>query len=404
MNVEKIRSDFPIFSQKIHGHPLVYLDNSATTQKPKQVIDCIVSFLSTYNSNVHRSGYLISEQASTLYESARRKVQEFIQAKHVEEIIFTSNTTAAINLVASSFGKQFVDKDDEIIVSEMEHHSNIVPWQQICKEKKAILKVIPFNDNGILDLEVFEELLSKKTIIVALSHVSNTLGTINPINKIIDRAHDYNVPVLIDAAQSIQHLPINVQNLDCDFLVFSGHKMYAETGIGVLYAKECWLKQLNPITFGGGMIEHVSFEKTTFTQPPLKFEAGTGNITAAISLGAAIDYIKNIGLKSIMNHENQLISYAIDELQNLDGIKIYGNPSNRCGLVSFNLDKIYHYDAMMILDKLGIAVRSGKHCAEPVMQHYAIPGTIRASVAMYNNKNDIDRLIKGLEKVQEMHG
>ncbi len=403
MNIEKIRLDFPILSQKINGYPLAYLDNSATTQKPQQVIDSIISFFSTYNSNVHRSGYSLSEQASSLYESSRKKVQEYIHAKHAEEIIFTTNTTDAINLVASSFGKTFVTKDDEILISEMEHHSNIVPWQQLCKEKKAVLKIVPFTDDGILIIEELERLLSKKTKLIALSFVSNTLGSINPVREIIRLAHDQNVAVLIDAAQAVQHFPINVQDLDCDFFVFSGHKMYAEPGVGVLYAKQPWPNKLPPIKFGGGMVDRVSFENTTFAPPPLKFEAGTGNISAVISLGSAVDYIKKIGINHIKKHEDSLVTYAVDKLRSFDGLTTYGNPPERCALISFNIKKVHHFDAMMILDKLGIAVRSGKHCAEPVMNHYNISGAIRASFALYNTKEEIDRLIKGLKKVQEMH-
>jgi cysteine desulfurase/selenocysteine lyase len=403
MNIEKIRSDFPILTQRINGYPLTYLDNSATTQKPQQVIDSIISFFSTYNSNVHRSGYALSEQASTLYESSRKKVHEYIKAKHAEEIIFTTNTTEAINLVATSFGKAFVSKDDEIIISEMEHHSNIVPWQQLCKEKKAVLKILPFSDDGVLIVDELERLLTKKTKMIALSFVSNTLGSINPVKEIIRIAHDQNVPVLIDGAQAVQHFPINVQDLDCDFFVFSGHKMYAEPGVGVLYAKQSWLNSLSPIKFGGGMVDRVSFENTTFSPPPLKFEAGTGNISAVISLGSAIDYIKKIGINHIKKHEDGLLTYGLNKLQSLDGLTIYGDSPERCGLISFNIKKVHHFDAMMILDKFGIAVRSGKHCAEPVMDHYNISGAIRASFAVYNTEEEIDRLIKGLKKVQEMH-
>jgi cysteine desulfurase/selenocysteine lyase len=401
-NLEKIRSDFPILTQKIHGHPLVYLDNSATTQKPKQVIDSIVSFYNTSNGNVHRSGYSLSQSASNLYESSRQRVKKFIDAETTEQIIFTSGTTESINLVAHSFGKNNVTKGDEIIISEMEHHSNIVPWQQLCKEKKAVLKIIPFNDDGVLLIDQFEKMLNKKTKLVALTFVSNTLGTINPIREIIKIAHDFDVPVLVDAAQAVPHFRINVHKLDCDFFVFSGHKMYAGTGVGVLYAKQKWLEIIPPFKYGGGMVDSVSFEKTTFSKPPLKFEAGTSNISAVISLGKAIEYLTKIGIKSINEHEHDLLFYALDQLGSFDGLTIYGNPPQRCSIISFNLKHVHHYDAMMILDKLGIAVRSGKHCAEPVMHHYKIPGTIRASFALYNTKEEIDILIKGIKKVQEM--
>ncbi len=403
MNIEQIRSDFPILSQKVNGYPLIYLDNSATTQKPQQVIDSIVTFLSTYNSNIHRSGYFLSEQASFFYESSRKKVQNFINAKHSEEIIFTANTTDAINLVATSLGKSFVSKDDQIIISEMEHHSNIVPWQQLCKEKKAKLRIIPFKDDGVLIIEELGRLLTNKTKLIAISFVSNTLGSINPVKEIIRQAHEKNVAVLIDAAQAVQHFPTDVQDLDCDFFVFSGHKIYADTGVGVLYAKKRWLNKLPPIKFGGGMVDQVGFNKATFAPLPLKFEAGTSNISAVISLGSAIDYIKKIGFNQIKKHEDNLVNYAVEQLRSIKGVTIYGDPPERCALISFNIKKIHHYDAMIILDKIGIAVRSGKHCAEPVMKHYNISGTIRASFAVYNTKEEIDRLIRGLKKVQEMH-
>ena len=403
MDVEKIRLDFPILSQRINGYPLVYFDNSATTQKPKQVMDSIISFYSQHNGNVHRGSYSLSEQASNLYENSREKVKEFIHAEHKTEIVFTSGTTDAINLIASTYGEHYIHRNDEIIISEMEHHSNIIPWQQLCQRKKAVLKIIPFNDNGVLQIDRFKNLLTEHTKLISLTYVSNVLGTINPVKKVIEMAHEYDVPVLIDGAQAVQHLPVNVTELDCDFFVFSGHKMYAETGIGVLYGKKKWLDQLPPFKFGGGMVDKVSFENTTFAEPPLKFEAGTSHISGVISLGVAIDYLNTIGLESIKKHENDLVMYAVDQLKKIAGLTIYGNQLKRCGMVSFNLINVHHYDAMMILDKLGIAVRSGKHCAEPVMNHYKIPGTIRASFAMYNTKEEIDLLIKGLKKVQEMH-
>lgn len=403
LNIQEVRSNFPILTQKINGYPLAYLDNSATTQKPQRVIDSILSFYSQQNGNVHRSSYSLSEQASDLYESSRIIVKDFIHAKNSEEIVFTSGTTESINVVASSFCKKFIHENDEIIITEMEHHSNIVPWQQYCKEKNAEIKTISFTDQGVLRIDQFDELLTEKTKLVALTFVSNTLGTINPIKEIIHRAHKRDIPVLIDAAQAVQHVPINVQNLDCDFFVFSGHKMYAETGVGVLYAKEEWLDVLPPFKYGGGMVDKVSFEKTTFVKPPLKFEAGTCNISAAISLGAAIEYLNDIGIKNIQDYENDLVSYAMKQLESIDGLTIYGNPPQRCGIISFNLKKIHHYDAMMILDKMGIAVRSGKHCAEPVMDHYGISGMIRVSFALYNTREEIDRLMQGIKKVQEIH-
>ncbi len=403
MNIQKIRSDFPILNQKMNGYPLVYLDNSATTHKPQQVIDCIIEFYSKINGNVHRSGHYLSEQASISFESTRNKVRDFINAKNSEEIIFTSGTTESINIVASSFGEKFIESGDEVIITEMEHHSNLVPWQMLCEQKNAKLKIIPFNDDGDLIIDRFKQLITDKTKIIALTFVSNVLGTINPVKEIIQIAHEKRIPVLIDGAQAVQHIPVDVQDIDCDFFVFSGHKMYAETGVGVLYAKQKWLKIMPPYMFGGGMIESVSFERTTFVEPPFKFEAGTGNISGVLSLGVAIDYINNIGISKIKRHEDDLVNYAIDQLSNFNGLTIYANPKKRCGIISFNLKDIQHYDVMILLDKLGIAVRSGKHCAEPIMNHYNIKGSVRASFAVYNSKEEIDRLLNGLKKVQEIH-
>ncbi|MFW6121564.1 MAG: aminotransferase class V-fold PLP-dependent enzyme [Petrotogales bacterium] len=403
LDIEKIRSDFPILNQKINGNKLVYLDNSATAHKPQQVIDSITEFYSRMNCNVHRSAHYLSEQASNAYESVRKTVKNFINAKKTEEIVFTSGTTESINLIADSFGRTFINKDDEIITTEMEHHSNIVPWQMLCENKGAKLKIIPFNDNGTLLMDKLKNLITDKTKIISVTYVSNVLGTINPVKDIIKIAHSKDIPVLIDGAQAVQHISVDVQDLDCDFFVFSGHKLYAETGVGVLYAKEKWLKAMPPYKYGGGMISNVSFKKTTFADIPFKFEAGTSNISAVISLGKAIEYVNNIGIEEIQKNENELMNYAIDQLTSLSGITIYGNPPKRCGIISFNLENIHHYDAVMILDKMGIAVRSGTHCAEPVMSHYGINGNIRASLALYNSKEDIDRLIKGLKKVQEMH-
>ena len=403
IEIDKIRSDFPILDQKINGNNLVYLDNSATTHKPQQVIDSVVDFYTTMNCNVHRGAHYLSEQASAAYESVRKKVKDFINAKKTEEIVFTSGTTESINLVAESFGEAFIKEGDEIIITEMEHHSNIVPWQMLCKKKNANLKIIPFDDNGILRIDELNNLITEKTKLISLIYVSNVLGTINPVKDVIEIAHAKDIPVLIDGAQAVQHIPIDVQDLDCDFFVFSGHKIYAETGLGVLYAKEKWLEAMPPYKYGGGMISKVSFEKTTFAEIPLKFEAGTSNISAVISLGKAIDYLNNIGIEEIQKHERELMNYTIDQLSALSGVTIYGKAPKRCGIISFNLENIHHYDAVMILDKMGIAVRSGKHCAEPVMSHFGINGSIRVSFALFNSKEDIDRLIKGLKKVQEMH-
>jgi cysteine desulfurase/selenocysteine lyase len=403
IDIDKIRSDFPILNQKINGDNLVYLDNSATTHKPKQVIDSVVEFYTNMNCNVHRSVHYLSEQASNAYESVREKVKDFIKAKKTREIVFTSGTTESLNLIADSFGRAFIKEGDEIIITEMEHHSNIVPWQMLCENIGAKLKVIPFDNNGILLIDKLNDLITDKTRLISLTYVSNVLGTINPIKDVIKIAHKKDIPVLIDGAQAVQHIPIDVQDLDCDFFVFSGHKIYAGTGVGVLYAKEKWLEAMPPYKYGGGMISKVSFKKTTFADIPFKFEAGTTNISGVISLGKAIEYLNNIGIEEIEKHESMLMKYAFDQLSNLNGLTIYGNAPNRCGIISFNLEKIHHYDAVIILDKMGIAVRSGTHCAEPVMSHYGINGSIRISFAIYNSKEDIDRLIKGLKKVQEMH-
>lgn len=398
----KLKSDFPILSQKINGHSLVYLDNAATTQKPNSVIECVANFYRTKNSNIHRGAHTLSEAASFAYEEARQKVKEFINADSKREIVFTSGTTGSINLLASSFGEAFIREGDEIIVSEMEHHSNIIPWQILCQRTGAALKVIPFDDDGVLQLDEYQKLISEQTKLVSITHISNVLGTVNPVDQIIKIAHEWDIPVIIDGAQSIQHMPVDVNALDCDFFVFSGHKAYAATGIGVLYGKEKWLKQMPPYQSGGGMISSVNFDRTTYTDIPQKFEAGTMNYTGAVSLQAAIEYLQNIGMEQINAYEKQLYHYASEKLSTIEDLSIYGNDNDRCGALSFNLNGIHHYDAGIILDKLGIAVRTGKHCAEPVMQHFGMTGTIRASFALYNNFEDIDRLVNGLKKAKSM--
>lgn len=402
MNIEKIRNDFPILHQKIHNKQLVYLDNTATTQKPKKVIDTISEYYLKYNSNIHRGVHFLSEKTTEAYENARKTVQTFIHAKHPHEIIFTKGTTDSINLVANSFGEQFINQGDEIIVSEMEHHSNIVPWQILRQRKGAILKVIPFNNKGELIISEFEKLISEKTKLVAIVHVSNTLGTINPIKEIIKKAHNYNIPVLIDGAQAIQHLIVDVQELDCDFYAFSGHKVYGPTGIGVLYGKENLLNEIPPYQVGGDMIESVTFEKTIYNILPFKFEAGTSNYIGAIGLAAAIEYISSIGIKNIALYEEELLKYATDKLYQIDGLKIYGNANKKTSAISFLIDGIHHYDAGMILDKMGIAVRTGLHCTQPIMDHFNIQGTVRASFAFYNTKQEIDILYDALLKVIQM--
>lgn len=404
LDIEKIRNEFPILKKKIHGKQLVYLDNAATTQKPNCVIEKIKEFYTHTYSNIHRGVHSLSEEASSAYEEAREKVKNFINAGSAREIVFTRGTTESINLVAESFGKKFVNKGDEIIVSEMEHHSNIVPWQLLCQQKEAVLNVIPFDDDGNLIIEKLNNLITGKTKLISVTYVSNVLGVVNNIKEIIRIAKAEEVPVMIDGAQAVQHIPVDVRELGCDFFAFSGHKIYADTGIGVLYGKEKWLEALPPYQSGGGMIDHVSFEKTTFSDPPLKFEAGTSNIVGAVSLGTAIDYINKIGLKEISSYEEELINYAVEKINSLSNITVYGNKIKRCSAVSFNLNLIHPYDAGLILDKMGIAVRTGMLCAEPLMKHYGVSGMMRASLALYNTKEEIDRLIEGIEKVQLMLG
>ncbi len=402
--IDKIRGDFPILKKEVHGKPLVYLDNAATTQKPKVVLKKTREFYTQTYSNIHRGVHSLSEEASAAYEDAREVVKKFINARRTSEIIFTRGTTESINLVADSFGREFIEKGDEIIISEMEHHSNIVPWQLLCERKKARLKVIPFNDDGILLTDKLNNLITKRTKLISLTYVSNVLGVVNNIKKIIQIAKAQNVPVLVDGAQAIQHIPVDVQELDCDFFAFSGHKIYADTGIGVLYGKEKWLEAMPPYQSGGGMIASVSFEKTTYADLPLKFEAGTGNIVAAVSLAVAIDYLNRIGWEKISFHEKELIDYATKKIGSLSKVTIYGKKIKRCAAVSFNLDHIHPYDAGVILDKMGIAIRTGMLCAEPLMKHYGVSGMIRASFALYNTKEEIDRLVDGIQKVRLMIG
>jgi len=401
-NIQKIRSDFPILEQKVYGKPLVYLDNAATTHKPKVVLDKIIAYYEQKNSNIHRGAHYLSEQASQAYENARETVKDFISAGSVNEIIFTRGTTETINLVANSFGDAFINEGDEIIITEMEHHSNIVPWQILCDQKDAVLKLIPFDDNALLQIDLLQSLITGKTKLISLVYVSNVLGVVNPVKNIIDLAHSHDIPVLIDGAQAVQHIPVDVKYLDCDFFGFSGHKMYAETGIGVLYGKEKWLEAMPPYQVGGGMISSVNIEKTAYSDLPFKFEAGTPNIGAAVSLESAIKYIQKVGINQISSHEQDLLNYLTDKLKDLDGVTIYGSTAKRYGALSFNLDNINPFDAGMILDKMGIAIRTGAHCAELVMQHYNITGTIRASFALYNTREEVDRLIEGLQKAMIM--
>lgn len=402
LDVQKIRKDFPILSHKVNGKPLIYFDSGATAQKPKQVIDAIVKYYYEQNANIHRGVHTLSQEITTAYENARATIQKHINAKHPHEIIFTSGTTESINLVASGFAKKFVNSGDEIIVSEMEHHSNILPWQMLCEEKNAVLKVVPINERGELILDEYKKLLSAKTKMVAITHVSNTLGTINPVKEIISLAHEKNIPVLIDGAQAIPHMKVDVQDLGADFYCFSGHKVYGPTGVGILYGKEEWLRKLPNYQVGGGTIKTVSFTKTEYADIPLRFEAGTPHIEGGIGLAAAIDYINGIGLENISAHENELTEYAIEKLSSIEELKIIGTAKEKASVISFVLDGIHPYDTGVILDQLGIAVRTGHHCTQPLMDKYKIPGTVRASLAFYNTKGEIDELVKGIAKVKSM--
>jgi cysteine desulfurase/selenocysteine lyase len=402
LDSNKIRADFPILQQKVHGKPLVYFDNAATNQKPQCVIDTIANYYSNENSNIHRGVHSLSQKATLAFENARETVKNFINANSSSEIIFTRGTTESINLVAQSFGKKFINQGDEVIISAMEHHSNIVPWQMICEEKGAILKVIPFFENGELNLKAFEDLLSEKTKIIAVTHVSNALGTINPIKEIISKAHEYNIPVLIDGAQGIAHSPVDVQDLDCDFYCFSGHKIYAPMGIGVLYGKAKWLDAMPPYHGGGEMIKVVTFEKTTYNDLPFKFEAGTPNVGDVLALETALNYVSELGIENISKYEDDLLQYATNEVSKIDGIRIYGTAKHKSAVLSFLIGNIHPFDAGTIIDHFGVAVRTGHHCAQPLMDIYKIQGTIRASFAFYNTKAEIDVLITAVKKVKEM--
>jgi cysteine desulfurase/selenocysteine lyase len=402
LDVEKVRKDFPILSRKVNGKPLVYFDNGASSQKPQSVIDATTKYYAYENANIHRGVHTLSQEATSAYEVVREKVRAFINADKSHEIIFTKGTTDSINLVAFSFGRTHVNEGDEVLISAMEHHSNIVPWQMICEEKKAKLKVIPINDNGELMMDEFRNLLSKKTKIVAITHISNSLGTINPVKEIIAAAHEKGIPVLIDGAQAIHHTAVDVKELDCDFYAFSAHKMYGPTGVGVLYGKEELLNAIPPYQGGGDMIKTVTFEKTTYNELPHKFEAGTPNIAGGIAFGAAIDYINSVGVENIAAYEHELTEYALEQLNTVPGIKFIGNAKERASVISFLLDNIHPYDAGVILDKMGIAVRTGHHCTQPLMDRFKIPGTVRASFAFYNTKEEVDVLVRGLHKVIDM--
>ncbi|MCF6294360.1 MAG: cysteine desulfurase [Flavobacteriaceae bacterium] len=399
--VDKIRKDFPILSRKVNGKPLVYFDNAATSQTPQVVIDAIVNYYSNYNANIHRGVHTLSQEATDAYEQARQKIQKHFNAQHSHEIIFTSGTTHAINLVANGFSS-LLKKDDEIIVSALEHHSNIVPWQMLCEQTGAILKVIPMNQEGELIISAYDKLLSENTKLVFVNHISNALGTINPIEEIIKKAHDVNAAVLVDGAQACPHLKPDVQALDVDFYVASAHKMCGPTGIGMLYGKSTWLNKLPPYQGGGEMIEEVTFEKTTYADLPYKFEAGTPNICGGIAFGVAIDYLNSIGFDAIASYENELLNYATQNLLEIEGLKIYGTSPNKTSVISFNIEGIHPYDIGTIVDKLGIAVRTGHHCAQPIMDFYEIPGTVRASFSFYNTKEEIDALVYAVKKAKTM--
>lgn len=412
-NIQDVRADFPILAREVHGKPLVYLDNGATTQKPLCVLDAMRDEYLNVNANVHRGVHYLSVQATELHEQARETVRRFINARSVSEIVFTRGTTEGLNLVASTFGDEFLKPGDEVIVSTMEHHSNIVPWQLQAHKRGIKLRVIPMTDGGVLDLEAYKGLFNEKTRMVSVMHVSNVLGTVNPVKHLIAIAHEHDVPVMVDGAQSTPHFAIDVQDLDCDFFVFSGHKMYGPTGIGVLYGKESWLEKLPPYQGGGEMIEHVSFEKTTFERPPLKFEAGTPDYVATHGLAKAIEYMEHLGLDNIERHERELTRYALSQLRDIPGMHIYGHAADLLSdgqandmqgdaVISFNVGDIHHMDMGTLLDQLGIAVRTGHHCAQPLMDRLGVLGTVRASFALYNTREEVDVLVAGIRRVSQM--
>lgn len=403
-DVEKIRNDFPILKTIVHGKPLVYLDNAATTQKPQYVIDKANNYYKKYNANIHRGVHALSQEATEAFEESRIIVKKFINALGKNEIIFTRGTTESVNLVASTYGRVNIKDGDEIIISHMEHHSNIVPWQMLCQEKNAKLRVIPINDNGELIFEEFEKMINNRTKFISVVYASNSLGTVNPVKKIIDLAHSYNIPVMLDAAQAVNHLPIDVQELDCDFLAFSGHKLYGPTGIGVLYGKVNHLEAMPPYMGGGDMISKVTFEETTYNELPHKFEAGTPHISGAIGLGAAIEYIEKIGLENIAYHENKLLQYATEALSDLSGLRIIGTAKEKISVLSFHFENVHPHDVGTFLDFEGVAIRTGHHCTQPLMKRFNIPATSRASFGMYNTQDEVDILVKGLKKILEVFG
>jgi cysteine desulfurase/selenocysteine lyase len=400
-DIQKIRADFPILSRQVNGKPLVYFDNGATTQKPQVVIDAIATYYQEINANIHRGVHTLSQLATDAYEASRTKIQNHINAQFAHEVLFTSGTTHSVNLVANGFAS-ILKAGDEVLVSALEHHSNIVPWQMLCEKTGAVLRVIPMNEKGELVMAEYDQLLSDKTKIVTVNHISNALGTINPIKYIIDKAHQFGAAVFIDGAQAVPHLKPNVQELDCDFYAFSGHKICGPTGTGILYGKEAWLNKLPPYQGGGEMIKEVTFEKTTYAELPHKFEAGTPNIAGGIVLGTAVDYMNSVGFENIQKQELELLTYATEQLLAIEGLKIYGTAEEKTSVISFNIDGIHPYDIGTIVDKLGIAVRTGHHCAQPIMNFFEIPGTIRASFAFYNTKEEIDSMVEAVKKAKMM--
>ncbi len=403
-DVHQVRKDFPILNTKVYNKPLVYLDNGATTQKPRCVIDKLTECYTLHNANVHRGVHFLSQEATDLHEGARARVQRFINARESAEVIFTRGTTESINLVASSFGEAFMEEGDEVIVTDMEHHSNIVSWQLLQSRKHIVIRHARLNDLQELDIEHLKSLFSPRTKLVSLTHVSNVLGTVNPVKEIISFAHSHNVPVLIDGAQSTPHMKVDVQELDCDFLVFSGHKIYGPTGVGVLYGKREWLDQMPPYQGGGEMIKTVSFEQTTFNELPYKFEAGTPDFISTVAFATALDYVEQIGMDQITIYEHQLLAYCNEQFQQVPGMRIFGNAREKSAVMSFLVGDIHHYDMGMLLDKLGIAVRTGHHCAEPLMQSLGIQGTVRASFSFYNTMEEVDALVAGVKRVAKMFG
>ena len=401
-DVEKIRADFPILQRKVYGRPLVYLDNSATTQKPHQVVDALVNEYYSVNANVHRGVHFLSQQATELHEASRETVRRFLNARSTSEIVFTRGTTESINLIASCFGEAVLKAGDEVIVSEMEHHSNIVPWQLLQERKGIRLRVIPITDAGELRMDEYERLFNERTRMVSITQVSNVLGTVNPVKEMVATAHAHGVPVLVDGAQSAPHFTVDVQDIDCDFFAFSGHKVYGPTGIGALYGKEAWLDRLPPYMGGGEMIRNVSFEKTTFNDLPFKFEAGTPDYVASTGLACALDYVTALGMDAIYAHEQELVRYALEQMRAIPGMRIIGEAAHRDAVISFLVGDIHHLDMGTLLDRLGIAVRTGHHCAEPLMRRMGVEGTVRASFALYNTKEEVDALVAGIDRVRKM--